>query len=239
MLKFKLVTWDCKTRVGCTNETDWRIGQRVEATGDPNQGLCSNGWLHCHDTPELAVMLNPIHANIQNPRMMVVKVEGEGRIDKGLKSGYRVMTPVLFMDCPEITTVQHVRFAILCALEVWQAKNFVSWAKNWLTGKDRSNATATAVGICNAEAANAAAYAAHAAVYAANDAAIANAVAICNAEAANAAAYAAYAAAYAANDAAIANANAAVNATYAVYWAAYDATCDLDFVGLAQQAIDE
>lgn len=109
MLKFKLVTKDRKTRVDYDNEMVWEIGQRVEAVGDRDQGLCSDERLHCYDSPELAALRNPMYDGIKNPRMMAVKVEGIGKSDHGLNVGYLAVTPVLFMDCPVYGAEQEAR----------------------------------------------------------------------------------------------------------------------------------
>ena len=228
MYKFKLVTRDCKTRAGRNNETDWRIGRRVEAIGDSSQGLCSDGWLHCYDSPELAVLLNPIHADIRNPRMMAVKVEGVGKSDRGLKCGYRAMIPVLFMDCPVFTVDQHIQFGIVCAKAAYTDATWVVWADGWLSGKDRSaNAAYAAASAANAAdaAADAAARAANAARAAAYAAAHAAAYA-----AADAAAYAANAAVYAADAA-----NAAARAAAYVAADAADARPGIDLIVVADQ----
>jgi len=249
MIRYKLVTKNYKTRKGHGNETTWEIGKRVEATGDPSQGLCSDAYVHCYDSPHLALLMNPVHASIPNPRLLEVRVHGRSRNDYGLKRGYRAMTPVKEISCPPITKTQRVRFAILCVLEVYHNPDFVEWANNWLEGRDRTahaanaaNAAAHAANAaCAARAtANAAAYvayavdAAYAAVYAANaavDAAYAvdavDAVDAANA-AVNAAAYAASAAAYAAYASHVADA------------AAYAAGARvLDLVAIAEKACTE
>ena len=45
---------------------------------------------------------------------------------------------IRILPTPEITTEQRVRFGILCALEVCTEPGFVSWARRWLSGEDRS-----------------------------------------------------------------------------------------------------
>jgi len=256
--RYKLITRDGQTRPGLPGETTWRIGHTVHALGDPDQDLCSDGWLHCYDSPELAVLLNPIHAAITDPRMMIVQCGGESRDDHGLKRGYRSMKPILYMDCPEATTEIYVRFTILCALKVYQAPAFRTWAADWLSGKDRSEAAAreAAEAAEDAEAAEAAeaARAARAAWGATRAAEAADAAESADARAAREAAEAADAAARAtreaadalAADAALAaagfaalaadawTADAALAAAAAAAEAAWEA--ELDLVAIAEQA---
>ena len=58
------------------------------------------------------------------------------------------MTPkqeikVLF-DYMLLTTEHRVAFAIRCVLEVYHEPKFVSWAHDWLSGKDQARAAAGA-----------------------------------------------------------------------------------------------
>ena len=179
-IKYKLTDQDGYTRRGKTGETLWKEGKRVEAIGTGNK-LCSNDVIHYYDSVELAVMLNPIHACIDNPILWGIEIEDCIAHD-GLKGGCKAATAIRRVGkFPEVPTSARVRFGILCALEVYREEVFVKWAKDWLSNKDRTAAAAHAAAAAAADAA----YAAAAAAYAA-------------AHAAAAAAYAAYAAAAAA-----------------------------------------
>jgi len=134
MTKYKLLNQDRTTYGGIK----WPIGQWNEATGDSNQSLCTNGWLHCYDDPYLALFLNPIHADIKNPIICEVEVAGDSKNDRGLKRGYRKMRVLKDLSIPEPTTEQRIKFAIYCTLEVYDDPNFKQWASNWLSGTDRS-----------------------------------------------------------------------------------------------------
>jgi hypothetical protein len=204
MKKYKLTDQNLKTH----NGFQWEIGKKVQTDGKENE-LCNSSWLHYYDHPLLAILLNPIHANISNPRLFEVKALGKHLNDRGLKGGCTKMTLVKEIELPIITQNQKIAFAILCSLEVYHIKSFIRWAKNWLNGKDRSHSAA------NANAAAAAAAAADAYAAAAN----ADAYAAANADAyaaANAAANAADADAYAAANVAAYAANAAANAADAL-----------------------
>ena len=140
------------------------MGEEKTTSGEGE--LCGPGWLHCYSDPLLAVLLNPIHADYENPRLFRARVGGKSMHDRGLKSGYTKMTLIEEIPVPAISTAQRVRFAILCAMKVYQDPGFVQWGENWLSGKDRS-AEAARAAVRAAWAAEAAAWAAGAAAWAA------------------------------------------------------------------------
>ena len=195
MKAYKLTDRNMKTH----NNTQWVLNEAKETSGKGY--LCSPGWFHFYSHPLLAVLLNSLHANFNNPRLFEINAEGKIKKGNGLKFGCTKMTLVKELELPKVTLEQRVKFGILCALEVCNDDNFVKWAQNWLDGTDRSY-----------DSANTAYYAAYYAANAAYDAAAYDAAAY---YAANAAANAAYTAANAAAYAA----NAAANAAAATYYA--------------------
>jgi len=178
-------------------------------------GLCGPGWLHAYQHPLIAVFLNPIHADINNPKLWECIGDGKYRYDNGLKCGFTKLTTIRELPLPEVTTEQRVAFGILCAKEVCKDTEWTVWADNWLSGTDRTSETA----------------------WAAAD--VADLVAR-TAQAASTAAWAAYWAADYAVGAADAVVWAAVDAARAAALAAdradYKAT-DIDLVSLAQKAM--
>jgi len=152
IIKYKLTTQGIKTREGEVNETRWEVGKWVEATGDIKRGLCSEAYVHWYAHPLLAVLLNPIHAGIENPRLWEVETDGDSATDGQLKGGSRRVRLTKEIPVPNITLEQCVRFAILCAKRVCVDKQWNKWANGWLSGANRT-----------ADAAGAAAYATEAA----------------------------------------------------------------------------
>src|SRR3990172_5964623 len=123
------------------NNTQW--GEGVTHTDDGMGEMCTAGWLHAYTNPLLAVLLNPIHANITNP--VLWECEGVvGKTDHGLKVGCAELTTLRQIPLPEITIEQRIKFAIFCTLDVYKEKSFIQWANDWLSGKDRSSAAARA-----------------------------------------------------------------------------------------------
>lgn len=209
MKLYKLTTQDYKTRKGKQNECTW--GEGVTHSGTGVGPLCSPGWIHAYTSPLLAVLLNPIHANLDDP--ILWEAEGDiGLSDSGLKVGGRSLTTIKKIPLPILTREQKVIFAILCAKSVYKNPSYLRWADNYISGKDRTYAAANA--------------AAKVAYYEADDAAATYATFAAE-DAANAAKHADYACTAA--DAA----SAAKHAAYA--YAAADADFDINF--LAEQAL--
>ena len=179
---YKLTDEKGRTRGG----TQWGPGVTHEAPGTGE--LCSSGWIHCYDSPLVAVLMNPIHANIANPRLWECEADGAALDDHGLKRGVQRLTTVREMPLPAVTTEHRVRFAILCASRVCDDPAWLAWSAGWMANEDRSEAAARAAWAAAAAAAAGAAEAAWAAAAAAAAGA-----------AAWAAAWAAAAAAWAAN----------------------------------------
>jgi hypothetical protein len=191
---FKLTTIDNKTRPGENNECQW--GEGVTHTASGEGYLCGPGFIHAYATsPEVAILLNPIHADYQPFNLW----ECEGEVvkrDRILKVGCTKLTTIRQIPFTLPTPNQLVRAAIYMAKEVYKEPNWNQWADNWLDGKDRTKAAASIASIA-AEAARAAASIASIAAEAARAAA---------ARAAEAAARAAVIAARAAEEAAAARA---------------------------------
>jgi hypothetical protein len=236
MKKYKLTNQDMTTHNGCK----WDINVPKETDGD-SDSLCNKHWLHYYHHPLLAVLLNPIHGDIDNPRLFEVKALGKHLDDNGLKGGCTKMTLVKEIELPEITLNQKIAFGILCALEIYKESTYVLWANNWLNNADRSTASAYAASDAYACAAAAAAdYASYAARAAADYASYAARAAVraadhyaADIDAARDVARAAAAAAYAAADAAA----YAVDAYAAARYAAAHYAADIDLIKLAKKAL--
>ena len=168
---YKLTTQEGMTQ----NNTQWGENVTHEATGDIEQDLCSNAWIHAYTHPLLAILMNPAHAMIKNPILWEGNGEGEAKFEP-LKCGFRKFTTLRQIPLPEVTNVQKVAFGILCAKEINTDSSWNQWADKWLSGEDRTKSSAYYAAYAAASAASAA----YAASYAANYA--------------DAAAYAAYAA---------------------------------------------
>jgi hypothetical protein len=168
-------------------DTHWEEGTKHSIEPelrDTSKPLCSKHYLHAYENPFVAVFRNPADANIKDPILW----RASGWVSKRagqLKCGCFSLITHEKLELPILTVEQRIAIAIYCALETYLEQEFVSWAKRWLSGEDRT-----------ADAADAAAYAAYTAAAAAADAADAyaayTAADIAATYAAEAAAYAAY-----------------------------------------------
>src|SRR3990172_2478560 len=136
MIKYKLTDQDGYTRRGEENETLWEVGQTISARGD-GIVLCTDGVIHFYDSPEMAIVMNPIHADIPNPVLWEIEIDAVIAHD-GTKGGCKSATALRTVAVPNITTNQRIRFAIMCALEFYHDAQYVAWANGWLCGHDRS-----------------------------------------------------------------------------------------------------
>lgn len=209
-----------------------------------SKNLCTNGLLHAYKDIRLALLLNPIHANIFPFQLWEAKGDNIIAEDWGKVGCYsltiirKISLPDWYQDIKIRKRVQ-ILFAILCAEAVLihyekfnptdkRPHKAIHVAKNYLNNK---TAEATLITDAAIEAYKAAEAAADVAVYAAEAAA----------EAAYAAADVAYAAEAAADVAYAANAAdyAAYAANAAAYAAIYTADVNINFVKLAKLAVQK
>ena len=135
-IAYKLIGSEMKTHKGF----QWELGKWYETTGKGK--LCSSSWLHFYNDPLVGLFMNPIYANIPNPRLFRAEVEGKFLDDNGLNCGYTKARLIKELPVPQISPVQRVRFAIFCVKEVYKERKWNKWADNWLSGKDRTKESA-------------------------------------------------------------------------------------------------
>jgi len=166
MKYYKLLSQDLTSHQG----TKWEIGVPITIAKEGVK-MCSDQVLHCYNHPMLAIIFNPIHAGIRNPKLFEIEVDEIVNTD-GLKFASKSQTLIKEISLPEIAIEQRVEFAIKTVKLVYKNESWNSWADKWLDGSDRTAAAAAVV------AAAAVAYAASNIAYAASNAA--NAVAYAN-----------------------------------------------------------
>ena len=67
-------------------DTQWGAGTRHEATGVATRGLCSDGWIHAYESPELAALTGAL-ARVLAARRAPYDGWAPGRLRQ---SGYRL-----------------------------------------------------------------------------------------------------------------------------------------------------
>lgn len=120
----------------------WTVGEWQEAPGKGE--LCTAGWLHYYRSPLLAVLHNPIHAALNDPRLWEVEVEGAQKHEGYMKSGAQRIRLIRELPLPVLTLPQRVRYAIECVragVPVLSA-DWSRWAVAWCDGTNRSTEAA-------------------------------------------------------------------------------------------------
>ena len=115
MTVYKLTNEQMETR----NGTKWEIGKEksIEKNKQSSE-LCSDGVLHAYNSVELALLLNPIHANILNVRLF--EADAHIVVSEWDKCGAHKMILTKELDVPGWYKNKKVSllFAIKCAKEV-------------------------------------------------------------------------------------------------------------------------
>ena len=171
MKYYKLLTQEMTSH----KNTKWKLNVPITIEKEGVE-MCTDSVLHCYNHPLLAVILNPIHANIKNPLLFEISVDKIVNTD-GLKFASKSQTLLKKIDLPEISTEQKVEFGIRVVKLVCKDESWNAWADKWLDNTDRSKEsayTAALAATSAARAANAARAVARAAAYAANVANAAN-----------------------------------------------------------------
>ena len=109
MKYYKLLTQDLKSH----NNTQWQIGVPITIQKEGVK-MCTDQVLHCYNHPLLAVLFNPIHAKIQNPKLFEISVDQIVNTD-GLKFASKSQTLIGEIPLPQINTEQRIEFTIKVA----------------------------------------------------------------------------------------------------------------------------
>ncbi len=118
----------------------WEIG-KTYTIEKPGNKMCSSEVFHCYNHPILAVLLNPLHGNIENPRLFEIEVP-EFCNNDGLKYASKSQTLIKEIPLPDISDNQRIEFAIKVVKLVRNYNDYPewnAWADRWLNGEDQSN----------------------------------------------------------------------------------------------------
>ena len=94
--------------------TQWGLGVSHKAA-EGDGPLCSEYWLHAYEHPLLAVLHNPIHANIVSPVLWEARAAGTIKREGQMKLGCKKLRTVKVIELPVVTTVQRVAYGIYAA----------------------------------------------------------------------------------------------------------------------------
>ena len=130
-MHYKLTNQNMQTYNSFQWEQDrWRYIDDANLKGE----LCTDSWFHCYDSKLLAVLFNPVHACISNPRLFECHVQGMKKVEGGDKLGFTEMMLGAELELPLISRNQKIAFGILCVRQVYQKKIWTVWADGWLNG---------------------------------------------------------------------------------------------------------
>lgn len=129
---YKILNNDMTSYGGCK----WAIGEWNDA--DSLGPFCRPGGFHGYEHPLLAVLHNPLHANIREPRLFEAEADGEIAHDGKMLLKAKRMRIVLEIPVPAVSIAQRVAYGIYCAKAVYSNQEWTRWADAWLSGEDRS-----------------------------------------------------------------------------------------------------
>jgi len=155
MRLYKLTDQNHETK----GRTKWGSGVTHKVKSCKHPSLCSKDVLHAYKSKELALLLNPIHANVSDP--VIWEATGNVAVEDWGKIGVFELTTTRMMQLPkwyrDTNTRKRVQvmFAVLCAAAAADAAQADDAAHAAAQADDAAHAAA--------HAAYAAAHAAHAA----------------------------------------------------------------------------
>lgn len=137
MKVYKLTNSDFTTR----DNTKW--GENVSNHTSGNGYFPGDGWLHYYHHPIVAAIVYPIHVDFGRPILWEAKAEGK-IIKEGVKGGCTKLTTIEQIPLPSVDLIQAITFSLALYIQISPNYNtdFDIWAKDWLSGKDRSPDTA-------------------------------------------------------------------------------------------------
>lgn len=128
----------------CTNSgrTLWGENVTLKREGKGELDLLPKRVLRCYRDPYLAVFMSPIYDKYNPIKLW----EAETTIiiyDDGTMSDVRELTTIRQIPLPELTIEQRVKIAAKCALQVCnEGTKLFDWSLEWVTGTNRSSASA-------------------------------------------------------------------------------------------------
>jgi hypothetical protein len=103
---YKLTDQNLQTYYGF----QYKRNRWVKVLCDSYEPLCTQYWLHAYEHPYLAVLLNPIHAQIRNARLFECKWRGKIKNKSWLKLGVSEIILKRELELPVFTDRQKRRF---------------------------------------------------------------------------------------------------------------------------------
>jgi len=105
--------------------------------------MCSSAYIHGYRYPLIAALFQSYHVNFDYPKLWICESSIPEK-DDGLKIGVTYLKTLKEIELPEFTLDNYCYIAIKLALvhPEFLPENWITWAENWLSGKDRSREVA-------------------------------------------------------------------------------------------------
>jgi hypothetical protein len=110
MQLYKLTSKDGYTRKGESGETWWYPGRRIKKPRGSYQ-LCTDTVIHAYRSKELALLLNPLHADFSDP--LLWECEGKVEVEDWGKVGCSMLITLASIPLPEWYIYETLRVPVL------------------------------------------------------------------------------------------------------------------------------
>jgi hypothetical protein len=100
------------------NRITWGENITIELAPVDNPKLCTKSVLHAYKSPELAILLNPLHAGIKNP--ILWEAEGDICVEDWGKVGCFTLTTIRKIPIPKVNLALFARKCAEAALDIYE-----------------------------------------------------------------------------------------------------------------------
>lgn len=114
-----------------------RAGRAIQSRHGGADMISHNIW-ECASSPQLAVMINPLHATSVHPRLFEIHHNEVALVPGRAVVNLRIRE----LQVPTISAAHKLAFAILTVRGLDPAHSFYGWGDRWLSGFDRTTIAA-------------------------------------------------------------------------------------------------
>jgi hypothetical protein len=108
-------------------------GHFIQSRHEGGDLISRNTW-ECMSTPQLAVMVNPLHAQSEHTRLFEIRHREVALVPR--RAGVNLY--IRELSVPTVLPAQKLAFAIMAVRDLDYDHPFADWAQRWLSGADRS-----------------------------------------------------------------------------------------------------
>lgn len=112
-------------------------GHFIQSRHEGGDLVSRNTW-ECMSTPQLAVMVNPLHAQSVPARLFEIRHREVALVPR--RAGVNLY--IRELSVPTVAPIQKLAFAIMAVRDLNYDHPFTDWAQRWLAGTDRTTIAA-------------------------------------------------------------------------------------------------